>query len=515
MPIHHRPTLPTALAALACIALASCGGGPGGGQPDLVVVAPEVSDTRPDAKASLTFSATVRNAGARSAAAATLRVFRSDDATITRSDEQVGAGTVAALAASASRVVSVELRAPSSPGTYYYGACVDAVAREADTANNCSAAIEVTVRDPAPVPPLPDLVVESPAVSPDTAPAGADFTFSATVRNAGERSAAATTLRVFRSDDATITASDEQVGAGTVAALAASASRPVSLKVTGASPEKTYYYGACVDAVAGESDTANNCSAAVQVTVQAPPVGAPASIGPDLTIVGPWVDSTIPPAIGGLSGLSAKVLNRGRTTDAVTTLRFYRSTDATITRSDTQLAAQEEWLGPESSIQEFYVYVYVKAPSSKGVYYYGACVDAVAGESATTNNCSAAVKVDVSHNRPDLWITPLNVLGSYPVGESFSLGMTVNNTGSPSDATTLRLLLLPSRTSAPSAGTQVVEVSVPELVVTQAEPASSTQYVEFQAPATPGWYYYYMCVDAVPRETDTTNNCSDTKIWFR
>ena len=29
----------------------------------------------------------------------------------------------------------------------------------------------------------------------------------------------------------------------------------------------TYYYGACVDAVAGESDTANNCSSAVSVTV--------------------------------------------------------------------------------------------------------------------------------------------------------------------------------------------------------------------------------------------------------
>ena len=28
--------------------------------------------------------------------------------------------------------------------------------------------------------------------------------------------------------------------------------------------EGAYYYGACVDAVAGESDTANNCSGSVQ-----------------------------------------------------------------------------------------------------------------------------------------------------------------------------------------------------------------------------------------------------------
>ena len=29
----------------------------------------------------------------------------------------------------------------------------------------------------------------------------------------------------------------------------------------------TYYYGACVDAVNGESNTGNNCSDAVEVTV--------------------------------------------------------------------------------------------------------------------------------------------------------------------------------------------------------------------------------------------------------
>ena len=34
-------------------------------------------------------------------------------------------------------------------------------------------------------------------------------------------------------------------------------------------------------------------------------------------------------------------------------------------------------------------------PSSVGTYYYGACVDAVPGESDTTNNCSGSVGVDV------------------------------------------------------------------------------------------------------------------------
>ena len=41
----------------------------------------------------------------------------------------------------------MDLTAPSSPGTYYYGACVDAVPNESDTTNNCSS-LPVTVSEP-------------------------------------------------------------------------------------------------------------------------------------------------------------------------------------------------------------------------------------------------------------------------------------------------------------------------------------------------------------------------------
>ena len=33
----------------------------------------------------------------------------------------------------------MDLTAPDTSGTYYYGACVDAVTDESDTTNNCSA----------------------------------------------------------------------------------------------------------------------------------------------------------------------------------------------------------------------------------------------------------------------------------------------------------------------------------------------------------------------------------------
>ena len=214
--------------------------------------------------------------------------------------------------------------------------------------------------------------------------------------------------------------------------------------------------------------------------------------------------------------MSTTARNHGKATPLTTTVRFYHSEDATITRSDTQLATGKvEWPADQLYHQETWTAANVKAPSSKGSYYYGACVDAVAGESDTTNNCSAAVTVTLLHNKPDLRVSTWGA-SSRSAGSSSLLGTTVYNTGGPSEATTLRLLLLPSRTSAPSAGTEVGEVDLPELVVTHAWPASSTKRVGFQAPATPGWYHYVMCVDAVTGESDTTNNCSPaTAVEFR
>ena len=100
------------------------------------------------------------------AAATTLRYYRSTDATIATSDTQVGTDAVAGLAAAGSSSQSVDLTAPDTSGTYYYGACVDAVTDESDTTNNCSSSVTVTV----PEPDKPDLVVESPSVD-DSGPA--------------------------------------------------------------------------------------------------------------------------------------------------------------------------------------------------------------------------------------------------------------------------------------------------------------------------------------------------------
>ena len=362
--------------------------------PDLAVGSPTVSDSSPTTGATFTLSATVQNDGDGPSAATTLRYYRSTDATITSSDTEVGTDAVGELSAGATSPESISLTAPSSAGTYYYGACVDEVTDESDATNNCSSAVSVIV-SAAPPPTNPDLEVQSPSVNDSSLDTGASFTLSATVRNAGDGAAAATTLRYYRSTDAAITSADTSVGTDAVGGLSGGATSPESISLTAPSTAGTSYYGACVDAVTGESDTTNNCSSAVSVTVSPPP--PPPPTGPDLGISGlvavSGLDGITPP--GWPLSLSATVRNDGDGPSAATTLRYYRSTDATITSSDTEegtvavgaLAAGATSTSPRLDFN---------APSSAGTYYYGACVDAVTGESDTTNNCSGSITIEVT-----------------------------------------------------------------------------------------------------------------------
>ena len=115
------------------------------GSPDLVVQSPSVSDASPEPRASITFSATLRNQGVGESAATTLRYYRSTDATISTADTEVGTDAVSGLPASGTSDESISLTAPSTAGTYYFGACVDPVSGESNTGNNCSGTATVAV----------------------------------------------------------------------------------------------------------------------------------------------------------------------------------------------------------------------------------------------------------------------------------------------------------------------------------------------------------------------------------
>ena len=229
--------------------------------PDLLVDVPAINRSVVSGT-TLTLRATVRNRGDDDAPATTLRYYRSTDPTVEAGDTEVGTRAVAGSAAGTASDHMLDVLAPTAPGTYYYGACADAVHGEWDTANNCSAGMGVEVVDGG----GPDLVAELPAPAGDVS-ARYSFRLVGAVRNRGDAVAEPTVLRYYQSSDATVTRNDTEVAAATVGRLEAGSSAEHPVRITASSEAGTYYYGVCVDAVGGESDTGNNCSPGIEVAV--------------------------------------------------------------------------------------------------------------------------------------------------------------------------------------------------------------------------------------------------------
>ena len=117
--------------------------------PELAVGQPTVSKSTLAPGEDFTLSVVIQNEGGGRADATVLRYYRSTDAIILTSDTEVGMDSVDPIDGNGDSAESIVLKAPTTPGTYYYGACVDSVSNEIDETNNCSDAVSITVaRDP-------------------------------------------------------------------------------------------------------------------------------------------------------------------------------------------------------------------------------------------------------------------------------------------------------------------------------------------------------------------------------
>jgi len=115
--------------------------------------------------------------------------------------------------------------------------------------------------------PTPDLILINPAVSNSGLSPGQAFTINATVANQGDGDSATTTLRYYLSSDNVIGNSDTALGEDVIQGLAPGANSVKSLAVTAPGINGNYWVGACVDAVADESDTDNQCSVGIEIIV--------------------------------------------------------------------------------------------------------------------------------------------------------------------------------------------------------------------------------------------------------
>ena len=232
----------------------------GSGSANLIVSSFTASPTSVLTNAQIELDYTVRNSGSASSELATLSYYSSSNSNITTSDTKIGERNIIALSPGGESSFSNNtFNAPATAGTYYYGACVT----ESNT-TNCSdgATISVSVSVG-----IPDLTISSFTVSNTTPTPGQSISLNATVRNSGTLTSASTTLRYYRSTNASITASDTPVGTDTVSSLAAGNTGNESINISVPSSAGTYYYGACVVSVSNETDISNNCSTGASVVV--------------------------------------------------------------------------------------------------------------------------------------------------------------------------------------------------------------------------------------------------------
>ncbi len=281
---------------------------------------------------------------------------------------------------------------------------------------NCSTGVRVTVEGSEGG--SPDLIVHAPLVSHKSVIPGGRFSFRVQVENIGTGPAAATTRRYYRSDDATIDATDTQLTVGFRRRQAVGQKWSSTYHWNVPFEEGTYYYGFCVDPTLGETNTDNNCSIGVPIIVEGSEEGSP-----DLIVVAPSTLDHRPTT--GEFRLWATVRNIGTGVSDETTVRYYRSDDATIDATDTPIGTDAVSSltafnglvsGPGSRLAASGTSrksISVSAPSSPGTYYYGACVDAVPGEANTDNNCSTGAYVRVVPSGDDPFNIELVFVGDF------------------------------------------------------------------------------------------------------
>ena len=124
------------------------------------------------------------------------------------------------------------------------------------------ASVEVTA-------PAPDLAFTGVSPASTTLTPGDSVTFTFRIRNQGTVASSATTIRVMRSANPTISPRDTELESYSLSPLGPSQDRPfpVTIAVDEHSAPGTIYIGMCVDAVTDESNTRNNCSEGARLMI--------------------------------------------------------------------------------------------------------------------------------------------------------------------------------------------------------------------------------------------------------
>ena len=468
-----------------------------------------------------TLSFVVTNVGDAASTATELRCYSSDDNSVnTPTDEFVGAGPIPAVSASSPNnqvtvkvpLIAPDVRLSSTPLSRYYYASVVAVSNDPDTNNTTTTLHRVTVSDA-----RPDLQVSNVSLvgssSTYTYPSytgtpGEFVTFTATVTNGGDAvSPTNARLELRRYDRSLPNDLGLLVDSTSIRVIAPTGSIRLNLSTQLPFPtystQRVYDYRYRVQVVSQNDANSANDFSDIYVTIT----------NFDLSVATPTVDkSTLTP--GESFTLSTTVTNQGSGISVPTTLRYYRSTDTTLSSSDDTEVGTDPIAVLSGNLSGNYTSsqsITLTAPTAPGDYYYYVSVDRQPGEgNAYSNTSSTYVKITVSAP-PDLVAELFELRGTSALapGERFTLDATVTNEGvGQSAATTLRFYESIDRRF--RSEDEVGRVSVSAL----ASNISSNESVRLVAPSEPGTYYYRAHVDEVANEAVTSNNWSGYIVIF-
>ena len=352
---------------------------------DLVMTEVSTSATSVGAGHSFTINNTELNKGTTTTTASnTIKFYLSSDSLITTSDiVMTGTRPVASLAPGASTAATTTVTVPKTvvPGNYYVAACADATNAQIETnsdntaeANNCRAAVATLtiIRDV-------DLIMTAVSTTVTAVGAGHTLSITNTEMNQGTTmTTASNTIKFYLSVDNLITPTDVVLmGIRIVPSLLPQAS--ITVNTTATVPKTTtpgtYYIGACADATNTQAETnaintaeSNNCQPGGTVTVIR-----------DVDLVMSAVSTTATSVARGTSfPISNTETNQGTTMTTVSnTLKFYLSTDVTITSTDIPLTASRTvaslGVGASSTAT---TNVMVPTTVAAGTYYIGVIADA-------------------------------------------------------------------------------------------------------------------------------------------
>ena len=385
------------------------------------------------------------------------------------------------IAVKSIRYVTINLSVPSGVnpfGTYYYHVRVTPADGVSNSAKNPNVYIPIRIASA-------DLVFDTPTVDKSTVAPSESFTFTVPVRNQGSGpSSANTTLAYYRSTDSSLDRNtDTRVGVVTIGALSGYASttgsgtRTETVTLTAPNTPATYYYFAYVSDPSNEptANTHNNYSAAVAVTVSAPP-----DLVADLFQLRP---DTIAP--GERITLDATVRNDGEGQSPTTTLRLYESDN---TRIGSEVEIRRVFVDTLASNRSTSESISITAPTTPGTYYYRVKVNEVPNEEVTRNNWSGYIVLYVEEPLVIESVQPsASTLASR---ESFTLTATFRNDGSTTSARTEVAFYRSSDDSITFRDTSIGTDFVSAIAARGTGQVSLT----LNAPTAAGTYYYGVCL---------------------